>query len=309
MTPSLGDKFWNDFLALHALPVNYREMAEHWFMPLLDKVWQRRVHRAADKPSAPPLILGLQGCQGSGKTTFASLLQRGLGARANLEVLTLSLDDFYLTRAERLRLARDVHPLLATRGVPGTHDIAALAGVLRTLRGGGTCSLWVPRFDKARDDRSPEGDIVDPASLDVVILEGWCVGTPAQPVSALQEPVNELEALEDPGGAWRRRVNDQLAGPYAEAFGLLDYQIVFVAPDFSVVTEWRWEQERKLRAAAPLAPDSDQRYLTEEALHRFLQFYQRLTQWSFITMPERADICFHLGRDREIVSHSAAADF
>lgn len=309
MTPSLGDKFWSDFLALHALPAHYRDMAEQWFVPLLDEVWQRRVYRAAGKPSAPPLILGLQGCQGSGKTTFASLLQRGLESRADLEVLTLSLDDFYLTRAERLRLARDVHPLLATRGVPGTHDIAALTQVLRALRDGETGSLWVPRFDKARDDRSPERDTVDPAILDIVILEGWCVGTPAQSANALREPVNQLEALEDPDGAWRLRVNDQLAGPYAEAFGLLDYQIVFVAPDFSVVTEWRWEQERKLRAAAPQAPDSDQRYLTEEALQRFLQFYQRLTQWSFITMPERADICFHLGRDREIVSQSVAAEF
>jgi D-glycerate 3-kinase len=68
-------------------------------------------------------VLGLCGAQGSGKSTLAAALARML-ARDGTRTAILSLDDIYLTRAERLQLAREVHPLFATRGAPGTHDVA-----------------------------------------------------------------------------------------------------------------------------------------------------------------------------------------
>ena len=68
-------------------------------------------------------MVGLTGPQGSGKSTLAAKLPPLLAARG-LRSAVLALDDLYLTHAERRRLAADIHPLLATRGVPGTHDVA-----------------------------------------------------------------------------------------------------------------------------------------------------------------------------------------
>ena len=40
--------------------------------------------------------------------------------------------------------------------------------------------------------------------------------------------------------------------------------------------------------------------MDEAALGRFLQFYQRLTEWGLVSMPARADLCFHLQGDRSV---------
>ena len=84
----------------------------------------------------------------------------------------LGIDDFYLTKDQRVELAARVHPLLATRGPPGTHDIDALIGALMSLLEGR--SVEVPVFDKGIDDRSGTRAVSGP--VDRVIVEGWCVG-------------------------------------------------------------------------------------------------------------------------------------
>ena len=89
-------------------------MPKKWFSPLLEKY-----QTARDKP----LIIGINGSQGSGKSTLADYLCTMLNERYQLRCVSLSLDDFYLTKLERQQLASQVHPLLETRGVPGTHDI------------------------------------------------------------------------------------------------------------------------------------------------------------------------------------------
>jgi len=105
---------------------------------------------------ARPIAAGLCGPQGSGKSTMAARLAREL-TREGCPTAVLSLDDFYLRRSERTQLARDVHPLLVTRGVPGTHDVglalSSLAGLIDTRGGGPTI---VPVFDKACGDRAPD---------------------------------------------------------------------------------------------------------------------------------------------------------
>src|SRR6185437_8649015 len=78
-----------------------------------------------------PLVLGLCGAQGSGKSILARSLADRFASRGR-RVAVLSLDDLYLTKAERSRLAQEVHPLLGTRGVPGTHDVALGLQILNT---------------------------------------------------------------------------------------------------------------------------------------------------------------------------------
>ena len=99
-----------------------------------------------------PLLVGLSGCQGSGKSTLVKAIAHVLEDVHHVTAVVLSLDDFYLTKAERESLARHVHPLFATRGVPGTHDVDLLRQTLSALRTGVPASL--PVFDKAVDDRT-----------------------------------------------------------------------------------------------------------------------------------------------------------
>src|ERR1700761_8133407 len=83
---------------------------------------------------------------------MALFLKTLLEARG-LTTANLSLDDLYLTLPERERLGREVHPLLKTRGVPGTHD-ACLGLALMDVLSEGLAEVSMPRFDKAEDTRA-----------------------------------------------------------------------------------------------------------------------------------------------------------
>lgn len=234
-------------------------------------------------------VLGICGAQGSGKSTLAQTLvtqMNGQGVRAAV----LSLDDIYLTLAERSQLAREVHPLLATRGVPGSHDVglglSLLASMERDER------ILLPVFDKANDDRAS----VDrwhpvPAGCRVMVFEGWCLGARPQPEVALGEPANDLERDEDPGGVWRRWVNAQLAGDYQRLFSRIDALIMLAAPSFAVVRDWRWQQERDLEQSSVAV-------MNETGIARFIQFYQRLTEWMLDEMPAHTDLVVRLDERR-----------
>ncbi|MDE8653613.1 kinase [Novosphingobium sp. H3SJ31-1] len=240
-----------------------------------------------------PLVIGICGAQGSGKSTLARALEAGLQA-AGRAVATLSIDDLYRTRAERQGLARAVHPLLATRGVPGTHDVALGLATIAALERGEPAAL--PRFDKASDDRLPRAQWpLAPARCQVLILEGWCVGARPQPVEALAVPVNALEAGEDPDGIWRAYANTALAGEYQALFARIDRLVLLAAPDFAVVHDWRLEQERDLAArAGPDAPG----LMDAAAVARFIQHYERITRHILAEMPGRADLLVRLDRQR-----------
>lgn len=196
------------------------------------------------------MIVGLCGAQGSGKSTVAAALDRALTAQG-LAVATLSLDDLYLGRAARRALAATVHPLLATRGVPGTHDVGLGVELLTRLRE--RLPVRLPRFDKGRDEPVPAAEWVDAGACDVVLFEGWCVGARPQAEAELVAPVNALERDEDPDGRWRRYVNARLGGDYQALFAI-DRLVLLAAPGFAVVAGWRAEQEHRLIATSPVRP-------------------------------------------------------
>jgi len=245
--------------------------------------------RAALPGSRSTLVIGICGAQGSGKTTLVAALAARLAAEG-IAVATLSLDDLYLTHAERQTLAREVHPLLATRGVPGTHDVTLGIATLDALARGEAAAL--PRFDKGVDDRVPVASWPHaPAGTQVVLFEGWCLGARSQPAAALDEPVNRLEAEEDTDGAWRSQANAALAGPYRALFDRIDRLILLAAPDWSVVATWREQQEAELRTVSPGA-------MTPQQVQRFIQHYERLTRWILSEMPARADLVVKLDANR-----------
>ena len=279
----LGQDWISRFLAEEALSEGFRATIDAICEPLAARLARLRQARRRT------VLIGLTGAQGSGKSTIAAVTVRLLEERG-LTAVALSLDDFYLPRSARERLAREVHPLLATRGPPGTHDVALAGAALDQLRAPGRIAL--PSFDKAADERRPRAawrTIATP--VDVVILDGWCIGARAQGAAALAQPVNALEAEEDASGAWRNYVNAQLDGRYQDLFGRLHELVLLQAPSFEVVLGWRQEQEKKLIARTGHG-------MSEAEVARFVAHYERLTRWILSEMPERARLVFPLGADR-----------
>jgi D-glycerate 3-kinase len=276
-----------EFLEREQLPSSYALTVERLCRPLADRCAGLRT--AAGRT----VRVGLCGLQGSGKSTAAAATAALLQARG-LRAVAISIDDFYLGRQAREWLAARVHPLLVTRGPPGTHDVALACGVLDGLGLEGAVPL--PAFDKASDERRSKRDWAEIAGpLDVVILEGWCVGAAPQPDIWLKVPVNELEAKEDRDGVWRRFVNQALETSYQALFGRLDYLVFLQAPSFEVVAGWRGEQERKLRARTGLGMDEPQ-------LARFIAHYERLSRWILEDLPGRADWVVRLDAERRPAS-------
>lgn len=239
----------------------------------------------------PPLVLGLCGAQGSGKSTVAARLAARFGGSA-----VLSLDDLYRTRAERQRLAREVHPLFATRGVPGTHDVALGVRTLAAIARGEAVPL--PRFDKAIDDRAPmDSWPMAPDRCALVIFEGWCVGARPQAEEALAAPCNRLEAEEDGQGIWRRHANTALAEDYPALFDRLDMLVLMTPPDWPTVLRWRTQQEEALRRVR----GDGQGVMDAAMLARFVSHYERLTRHIWSEMPARADLCLRLDEERNLI--------
>jgi D-glycerate 3-kinase len=290
----------HSFLKEQRLPLSFLKTVDEWYMPLAGRIAKH--HEAAGRT----LLIGVNGSQGSGKSTLAALLTQLLAKEFGLQAIDLSIDDFYLTRQSRVSLARQIHPLLETRGVPGTHDVSLMCETLQQLTRENS-DVSIPRFDKACDDRYPARQWHKvSAPFDVVIVEGWCLGSPAQAEAALHKPVNDLEAREDPDGHWRRYVNQQISGHYQDIYQMMDLWIMLRAPSFACVYQWRLEQEEKL-AAKLLAGDqqnsSRNRVMTATQISRFIQHYQRLTEHSLDQLPGRVHFLFSLDAGRQIVAY------
>ena len=243
-----------------------------------------------------PLIVGICGTQASGKSTACDQVAAyltGLGYRVGV----LGLDDLYLGRVARAELAAKLHPLFATRGPPGTHEVALGIGVFDAVRAGrGTA---IPRFDKRADEPLPQADWpILPGSCDVLLFEGWCVGAQPQRAAELAVPVNDLERDEDAAGIWRRTFNAHLAGPTGALFSRIDRLIYLRPPSWETVYHWRCQQEHGY-----IASDREEGVpaaMTDAQVMRFIAHYERMTRPTMAEMPARADLTLQLDAERRV---------
>ena len=286
------------FLGRHQLPESYLSMAESAFSPLIDEFnTQYQVNQKT-------YIIGINGCQGSGKSTLADYLCTVVAEKYHLATVALSLDDFYLTKAERIKLARKIHPLLAQRGVPGTHDVNLAIDTISSLASGN--KALITRFDKSMDDRVPEANSETiTGHIGLIVIEGWCFGAKPQAPNSLIEPVNHLERSEDPDGVYRDYVNTALATQYPQLFELVDSTAMLRAPSFKTVFEWRLEQEQKLIEKLRSTKTDPARVSTmsDQEIRRFIQNFQRITEHCLEEMPTRVDHLFQLNAARQIVDY------
>ena len=169
-----------------------------------------------------PLFVALQGPVGSGKSYLSAELQKYFSAPPHLlHVAVFSIDDLYLPHGDLVSLAA-AHPhniLWQKRGQPGTHDIDLGVKTLSALKAGDH-KVELPQFDKSLfaggGDRLPVGDdriivVEQPPLLDIVIVEGWCVGF---------HPISEAELLSRWNGVWK--IERKKLGLEAEEIGNLE---------------------------------------------------------------------------------------
>ena len=238
---------------MSSLPDNIRRTLE----VLLPKI--KSQHQEPSKP----IILGITGLQGSGKSTWASELVKILSNDHGLHTITVSLDDFYKTH-EELVAQRDRDPnnkLYRTRGQPGTHDEQLAQKFFGDLKGyTGKGDLKIPSFDKSKyngeGDRAPESEWpMISQKPDVVVFEGWCVGF--QPVA--QTFIAERHSLAKAGKLTvNTPANHQLPHLFEVNENLKRYCDAFMGPqhfDFFIhidtddlrnVYTWRLQQEHKM---------------------------------------------------------------
>ena len=250
-----------------------------------------------------PYFVGLAGGQGTGKTTTSSLIKIILTKYFKLKVFKISIDDFYKTRKERISLSKRVHPMLLTRGVPGTHDIHMILNFFRKVKSRKFKRLRLPTFNKAVDDRFNKKKWYDlNQKPDVIIFEGWCVGAKPENNITLKKTINSMEKAKDQKQIWRKYVNQQLKSKYKNLYSQLNCLIYLKAKNFSLLQEWRLKQERKLLFKSK--KNSKSKIMNKEDVLSFMQTYQRITQNMFKNMPKHASIIFNLNSNHQIKSAS-----
>lgn len=285
-----------DFIETNKLSNGFIDSAPNWFNPIADRLFD---HQRGDQKT---LFVGVNGSQGSGKSTLCSYLADYLTYERNLKVAVLSLDDFYFPQSTRLDLAETIHPLFKTRGVPGTHDIELIKATLGALKKGQAVAL--PRFDKAIDNPADTGSwpLTD-GQIDIVLFEGWCWGVTPELDEDLIPALNELERQHDKNGTWRGYVNQMLHQHYLSLYQQMDFWVMLKAPNFDCVASWRKEQEAKLRAANPDKPN----VMSEAQIDQFVQYFERLTKHGLATLPQQCDVVLHLDANRTVIESEGLA--
>ena len=248
-----------------------------------------------------PYFVGLAGGQGTGKTPTSSLIEIILSKYFKLNVFRISIDDFYKTRKERISLSKRVHPMLLTRGVPGTHDINMMLNFFKKSKSKKFKRLKLPTFNKAIDDRFSKKHWYDlKKKPDVIIFEGWCVGAKSEKNDTLKRTINSMEKTKDQKQIWRKYVNDQLKTKYRKLYSQLNCLIYLKAKDFSLLQKWRLKQERKLWIKSKKS--SNTKIMSKQDVLSFMQTYQRVTQNMFRYMPKYASIIINLNSNHQIKS-------
>jgi len=277
------------FLTKHQLPLKYQYLSEQFFVPLAHDIIK-------SKKNNTPILVAINGCQGSGKSTLADFLVTWFSSNTQFNSVALSIDDFYLSKKKREQLAFAVHPLFVTRGVPGTHDVDLMDNTLSALLAGNT-NVPLPKFNKHEDDCVPAHDWEKNSKpIDIVILEGWCVGSEPQSPFSLKEPLNELEKQYDKEGVWRRCINSCLANEYKAVFNKIDYTVMLKAPSFLDVFAWRQEQEQKLINSKGAGIGT----MNNEQLLWFISHFERITCENLSTLSTKANALIELDSNRDI---------
>ena len=237
-------------------------------------------------------IIGLSGGQGAGKSTITGILKLILKKKYGLNICVFSIDDFYKTKNERLRMSKKKHPLFITRGVPGTHDIKLLNQTIRKLKQKKFRTVLIPKFDKSKDDRYRKNKWQKiKTKPDIIIFEGWCVGTTHQNNNELKRPINLIEKKYDENLKWRKTVNNLIKKRYKNIFNKIDKLVFLKVPHFNYIIKWRWLQEQKMKLTT-----KSKKTMSKTEVKEFIMFYERLTKHMIKNYSKISDLTIFLDK-------------
>ena len=256
----------------------------NFYFPICEMIYKNHLKNKKTK------IVGLTGGQGSRKSTISQILKIILKEKFNLCAVTLSIDDFYKTFKDRVKMSKKVSKLFMIRGVPGTHDTEMLFNCLNKLKKNSFNQIFIPKFDKSLDDRCKKNKWIKISKKpDVVIFEGWCIGAKAQRKNSLIKPINPLERKEDQKQFWRKKVNNELKNRYKKVFNLIDTLVFLKVPSFKHVYKWRLLQENKLKKTS-----SGKKIMSAKQVKKFIMFYERITRHMLKTLGPKSKVVINI---------------
>lgn len=212
-----------------------------------------------------PLIQGILGGQGMGKTTLAAVLGAILG-HLGYSTCSLSIDDLYKTYSDRLILQQQ-DPRLIWRGPPGTHDVELGLMVLEQLHQPDFAApILLPRFDKSAYNGAGDRSTFEAVfNIDIVLFEGWFVGVrPIDPQAFEDAPPPIITAADRD---FARDMNAKLYD-YLPLWAHLDRLIVLYPTDYRYSIAWRWQAERQ-------AISSGKAGMTDSQIVEFVRYFWR----------------------------------
>ena len=237
----------------------------------------------------------ISGSQGCGKTTLLKLIKNNFKNFYNIDVLCISLDDYYLTKKQRDNLSKRIHPLLKTRGVPGTHAIDKITKTIK-LFDKNKYPIKIPKFDKLNDDRLPYSQIIT-SKKNMIFLEGWCCGCPPLSKFFLQKNLNKIEKT-DSECIWRKYYNRKLIKEYKLIFNYFEFLIYFKIPNFDCVLKWRIKQEKRLQ----LKKEKNINYMNKNEIKDFISHYEKITKWMMKNTLNKSDLTIKINKNQKIQS-------
>ena len=158
--------------------------------------------------------------------------------------------------------------------MPGTHDLTLLNQTIKKLKQKRFKTVLIPKFDKSKDDRFKKTKwqkIKD--KPDIIIFEGWCVGTTHQSSIELKKPLNFIEKKYDKNLKWRKIVNNLIKKMYKNLFNKIDKLVYLKVPHFNYIIKWRWLQEQKMKLTL-----KNKKTMSKTQVKEFIMFYERLTK-------------------------------
>ena len=258
-----------------------------FYLPLSDWIYSVYVKDRKTK------LIGLAGGQGTGKSTITGILKMILKKKYGINLCVFSIDDFYKTKAERIQMSKKVHPLFITRGVPGTHDLNLIRKTIKNLKKKKFRTVLIPKFDKSKDDRFSRNKWQKiKIKPDIIILEGWCVGTTHQNNNELIKPLNLIERKYDKNLKWRKKVNYFIKSRYKNLFRQIDKLVYLKVPNFNYIFKWRWLQEQKMKLTS-----KSKKTMSKNQIKEFIMFYERLTKHMIKNNSRISDLTIFLDKN------------
>jgi D-glycerate 3-kinase len=259
-------------------------LIDNFYLPLFFKFYDQIA--TTDNKT---IVIGINAPQGGGKSTLTSYLVQ-LFEYCELNAVTLSIDDFYLTRKGQIQIATEnsENSYLQQRGYPGTHDIELGVEILSTLKTTySNESILLPRYDKSKNQG--QGDRAEKEKwpkvqlpVDIVLLEGWMLGFQTLSLDLISDE-NLLEI-------------NRLLKNYSKWHKFLDTFVYLYPKDPVTVIDWRIEAEERMKATGlPGMSTSDIRKYAE----KFLPAY-RLYSPHLVNNPPTVDnfLNIEIGKNR-----------